>query len=67
MHSIKYISIVRCPYCKHKAKEKMPDNSCQLIYKCSKCKNVLKPKKGDCCIFCSYGNIPCPPIQKQKG
>ena len=20
-------------------------------------------KPGDCCVFCSYGSVPCPPIQ----
>jgi len=24
---------------------------------------VLKPLTGDCCVFCSYGTVPCPPIQ----
>ncbi|WP_327036906.1 GDCCVxC domain-containing (seleno)protein [Methylomarinum vadi] len=24
----------------------------------------MKPKKGDCCVFCSYGTVPCPPIQE---
>jgi hypothetical protein len=23
----------------------------------------LKPEPGDCCVFCSYGSVPCPPIQ----
>ena len=29
-------------------------------------KNNLKPKKGDCCVYCSYGNVKCPPIQKEE-
>ena len=28
------------------------------------CGAVLKPKPGDCCVYCSYGDIPCPPIQE---
>ncbi|MFZ0027756.1 MAG: GDCCVxC domain-containing (seleno)protein, partial [Pseudolabrys sp.] len=23
------------------------------------------PKDGDCCVFCSYGSVPCPPIQEK--
>ena len=23
----------------------------------------LKPLSGDCCVFCSYGSVPCPPVQ----
>ena len=26
--------------------------------------SYLKPKKGDCCVFCSYGTVKCPPIQE---
>jgi len=25
--------------------------------------HLLRPKSGDCCVFCSYGSVPCPPIQ----
>ncbi|MGE0674778.1 MAG: GDCCVxC domain-containing (seleno)protein, partial [Methylibium sp.] len=24
------------------------------------------PKSGDCCVYCSYGTVPCPPIQAQR-
>ena len=30
------------------------------------CKTVIKAKAGDCCVFCSYGDINCPPIQKNS-
>jgi hypothetical protein len=33
----------------------MPEDSCQFFYECEKCKTVLKPKQGDCCVYCSYG------------
>jgi hypothetical protein len=26
----------------------------------------LRPKAGDCCVFCSYGSVPCPPIQAER-
>ncbi|MHA2389931.1 MAG: GDCCVxC domain-containing (seleno)protein, partial [Candidatus Hodarchaeales archaeon] len=22
------------------------------------------PKQGDCCVFCSYGDVKCPPMQE---
>ena len=25
---------------------------------------LLKPKAGDCCVYCSYGTVACPPIQQ---
>jgi len=45
----------------------MPTDACQYFYECTTCKMLLKPKHGDCCVFCSYGSVPCPPIQEGKG
>ena len=25
---------------------------------------LVRALHGDCCVFCSYGDIPCPPIQE---
>nr|WP_299019146.1 GDCCVxC domain-containing (seleno)protein [uncultured Tepidimonas sp.] len=22
-----------------------------------------RPRPGDCCVYCSYGTSPCPPVQ----
>ncbi|MEQ6917145.1 GDCCVxC domain-containing (seleno)protein [Halomonas aquatica] len=56
-------SEITCPECGHQEVEKMPENACQYFYECKSCKSLLKPKRGDCCVFCSYGDTPCPPIQ----
>ncbi len=56
-------STLTCPSCGHAAKETMPTDACQYFYDCQGCGAVLKPKPGDCCVFCSYGDVPCPPIQ----
>ena len=42
----------------------MPTDACQLYYECEGCGKLLKPLKGDCCVYCSYGDIMCPPIQE---
>jgi len=60
-------SVITCPICGSQKEEKMPADACQYFYECENCKAILKPKKGDCCVFCSYGTVPCPPIQKQSG
>jgi len=52
-----------CPVCGHVKTETMPTDACQWYYECEACHTVLKPKPGDCCVFCSYGSVPCPPIQ----
>lgn len=57
------LSVITCPKCGHKTEETMPTNACLFFYDCSACHARLKPKQGDCCVFCSYGSVPCPPIQ----
>lgn len=56
-------TVITCPECGHKKTEMMPTNSCQYFYECENCKKVLKPLQGDCCVYCSYGSVKCPPIQ----
>ncbi|WP_262048130.1 GDCCVxC domain-containing (seleno)protein [Bradyrhizobium sp. Bra78] len=56
-------STLTCPACAHQKTETMPTDACQFFYDCEECGLRLKPKKGDCCVFCSYGTVPCPPIQ----
>ncbi len=41
----------------------MPTDACQWFYECKACHALLRPKAGDCCVFCSYGTVPCPPVQ----
>lgn len=57
-------SSITCPECRNKTKNKMPTDACQYFYECKDCKSMLKPKSGDCCVYCSYGSVPCPPIQQ---
>ncbi|WP_444958235.1 GDCCVxC domain-containing (seleno)protein [Microbulbifer sp. ZKSA002] len=57
-------STITCPKCGYKHAETMPVDACQWFYECKKCGELLSPKKGDCCVFCSYGTIPCPPVQQ---
>jgi hypothetical protein len=63
---LKLHSTLTCPLCGHQRTETMPTNACQFFYDCLGCGELLRPKPGDCCVFCSYGSVPCPPIQEQK-
>jgi hypothetical protein len=56
-------SVITCPQCGHRKAERMPADACQWFYECAACRALLKPKPGDCCVFCSYGSVPCPPVQ----
>lgn len=60
-------SILTCPLCGHVKTETMPTDACQWFYECEGCHALLKPKPGDCCVFCSYGSVKCPPVQMQRG
>jgi len=42
----------------------MPLNACQYYYDCKGCAALLKPNSGDCCVYCSFGTVKCPPIQE---
>ncbi len=56
---------ISCPYCNHKMTAKMSQTSIHFLHECNNCHKILKPVKGHCCIFCSYGDIKCPNTQKE--
>jgi hypothetical protein len=56
-------STLTCPNCGFQKIETMPTDACQFFYECQNCHALLKPKPGDCCVFCSFGSVKCPPIQ----
>lgn len=56
-------SEITCPQCGARHVEAMPTDACVYYYECTACGAMLKPKAGDCCVFCSYGSVPCPPVQ----
>ncbi len=56
-------SVITCPRCGHQREETMPTDACLFFYDCTACGARFKPKTGDCCVFCSYGSVKCPPMQ----
>lgn len=63
MKEVQLKSTITCLACGGLSEEVMPTNACQWYYECQHCHAMLTPEKGDCCVFCSYGTVPCPPIQ----
>jgi hypothetical protein len=57
-------SVLTCPHCACAAVKSMPIDACLYFYECTQCHTLLRPKAGDCCVFCSYGSMKCPPIQQ---
>jgi hypothetical protein len=66
MKEIQLESVITCLMCGFEQKEKMPVDTCQFCYACNACKILLKPLPGYCCVFCSYGDVKCPPVQSQN-
>jgi DNA-directed RNA polymerase subunit RPC12/RpoP len=56
-------STITCPNCGFEKEESMATDSCQMFYECSGCGKIIQALEGDCCVFCSYGTVPCPPVQ----
>ena len=54
------LGVITCPSCGHAAKEVIPTDQCVFFYECLNCRTVIRPKPGDCCVFCSYGDRRCP-------
>jgi hypothetical protein len=59
-------STLTCPQCGHRSAETMPTDACLFFHVCAGCGARLMPKAGDCCVFCSYGSMPCPPVQAER-
>jgi len=59
-------SRLTCPHCGTVSLETMPEDACQFFFTCLSCNSMLKPRSGDCCVFCSYGSVPCPPVQCER-
>ncbi|HEV8097454.1 MAG TPA: GDCCVxC domain-containing (seleno)protein [Burkholderiales bacterium] len=57
-------SVLTCPACASSRSAIMPTDECQFFYECANCGRVLRPKPGDCCVFCSYGSVAYPSKQR---
>ncbi len=62
---MKPTSTLHCPNCSFEKEETMPTDSCLFFYDCANCGAHLRPKPGDCCVFCSYGSEKCPSMQEE--
>ena len=56
-------SLLTCPRCGAASEEEMPTDACIYFHECKGCGAMLRPNKGDCCVFCSFGSVKCPPMQ----
>ena len=56
-------TLMTCPVCDSQVREKMSSEALRRIYHCPKCLAWLSTKKGDHCVYDSYGSIRCPRMQ----
>lgn len=56
---------ITCPGCGHAELETIPDDRCLFFYECKGCGVILKPKPGNCCVFCSFADQRC--LSAQRG
>lgn len=66
MVSIQQSSVITCPECGSRHKETMLTDSCEIRWECPDCGAALTPGPGDCCVYCTYGSVPCPPVQRER-
>jgi len=57
-------STITCPECGFSRAETMPTDACQYFWQCPSCRETIRPKTGDCCVYCSYGDTVCPSKQR---
>jgi len=62
--AVRLNATITCPRCKYTERMAMPVNACQRYYRCAGCARLIKPRPGDCCVFCSYADTSCPPMQE---
>jgi hypothetical protein len=63
MTAFQTTSVLTCPECEYAETLEMPTDACVFFHECANCGTVLRPKTGDCCVYCSYGSVPCPSMQ----
>ena len=66
MTGVVLVSVLTCPFCGFAKSESMPADACQFYYECTHCGALLRPRHGDCCVFCTFGSVKCPPMQAQQ-
>ena len=54
------VTQLTCPHCGHESQEVVPIDACVILHVCAECGLDVRPLRGDCCVFCSYGTDPCP-------
>lgn len=63
--SVMLETVIKCPRCGYFQMETMPAEACVICWKCPGCAEVIRPKPGDCCVYCSHASNKCPAAQAE--
>jgi hypothetical protein len=58
-------AVITCPQYGFAKHERMPPDTGVIFFQCASCGAVLRPKTGDCCVYCSHSGKHCPSKQKE--
>ena len=54
------VGTITCPECRGQTSATIPMNACLFFFDCPACGAHLRPRPGECCVICSYGDQACP-------
>lgn len=63
---VEYFSVFTCPACGKRSRDQMPSNASVYFYRCTRCNGTITPLPGHCCVYCSFGDRPCPWVQRSR-
>ena len=63
-HEINLKTVITCQSCGMAEEIMMHPKLPEQKFVCKKCSAELLAQAGECCVFCSYGSVKCPPIQE---
>ncbi len=54
---------ITCPDYGFSTEETIPTDTCAWYWEGPQCSALVRLRMGDFCVYCSYGTVPCPPVQ----
>ncbi|MFD2178141.1 GDCCVxC domain-containing (seleno)protein [Veronia pacifica] len=60
---ISFKTVITCPDCGFVSEELMDVTESVSCYHCRQCDSLIVTPAGECCVYCSFGDTPCPSSQ----
>ncbi len=59
-------TVIKCPHCGVEQQATMTLTGKKIAHDCRFCNQTMYAKKGECCVFCSFGAIKCLGTQEKE-